>query len=82
MILTPFSIAALLLIVLKGFTDLDTKVPFLFSATFAWIAIAVFATFFAFVIFCFVKVCKYKTLAEKNENDGNEDTIEQSDSDE
>lgn len=81
MIISLFGIGALLLNILKEFTDLEAKVPDLYSKIFALIMLVIFLALVTFEIFCYVKARKYKKLIEKSENDKNEDANEQSGSD-
>ncbi len=65
-----FGVGAFLLTILKEFTALEEKVPFLYSKIFAGILIAVSLVIVALEIFCCVKMRKYKKSIEQNsEND-------------
>ena len=66
MIIALFGICTLLLHILKEFTDLEAKVPYLYSKIFALIILVIFLALVTFEIFCYVKACKYKKLIEKS----------------
>lgn len=60
MIIALFGIGALLLLVLREFTDIEVKAPYLYSKTSALIILAIFLVLVTFEIFCYVKARKCK----------------------
>lgn len=68
-----FGIGVFLLTILKEFTDLEVKAPFLYSKIFAGILLAIFLAIVTFEIFCYVKARKYKKQIEESENEENGD---------
>ena len=67
-----FGVGAYLLTILKEFTDLEEKAPFLYGKIFAGIFLAVFLAIVALEIFCCVKARKYKKSIEKNSDNEEE----------
>ncbi len=67
-----FGIGVFLLTILKEFTDLEVKAPFLYSKIFGGILLAVVLVLFALHVFCCVKMRKYKKLIEEIANEEND----------
>lgn len=78
--ITAFSVfgaGIFLLTVLKEFTDLEEKAPFLYGKVFAGILLAVFLAVLAAEIFFYVKARKCKKQIEKIENEEPENEPEE-----
>ncbi len=67
-----FGVVPCLLTILKEFTDLEEKAPFLYSKIFMGILLAIFLILSASEIFFYVKVRKYKKQIEESENKEND----------
>ena len=61
-------IGRLILTILREFTDLEEKAPFLYGKIFAGILLAVVLVLVALHVFCCVKMRKYKKLIEEITN--------------
>ncbi len=64
-----FGVGTLLLTILKEFTDLEEKAPFLYGKIFVGILLAVFLAIVALEIFFYVKMRKYIKQIEETENE-------------
>lgn len=66
-------IGRLMLTILREFTDLEEKAPFLYGKIFAGILFAVVLVLVALHVFCYVKMRKYKKLIEEIANEVSDD---------
>ncbi len=69
-----FSCINPLLNILKEYTDIEVKAPFLYGATFIWILAAVLFVFLTSMIVSNIKTRRYKRLIDKNESDDDGDS--------
>ena len=70
-------IGRLILTILREFTDLEEKAPFLYGKIFAGILLAVVLALVALHIFCYVKMRKYKKLIEEIANEEDDDETDE-----
>lgn len=68
-ILASLAVIAGVLTILKEFTDLEEKVPFLYSKISACVLIVIFLAIFTFTSISYFKARKYKKLIEQSETE-------------
>lgn len=73
----PFSIFALILSIMKKYTNVGEQVPFLYSKTFVSILLVILFLIVLSTTISFIKARSYKKLIERDTNEENEDSSEE-----